>query len=68
MDRKQFFNALQAFDTEYVNFAAFGHIIKEMEMALDLYRQTGLVRNLLITGVNTPSLIHHTHRIYNVNL
>ncbi|WP_193087954.1 TniB family NTP-binding protein [Advenella sp. FME57] len=50
MDRKQFFNALQAFDTEYVNFAAFGHIIKEMETALDLYRQTGLVRNLLITG------------------
>lgn len=50
MDREQFFIALAAFDAEYVNFAAFGQIIAEMEKALDLYRIGGKVRNLIITG------------------
>ncbi|WP_017523019.1 TniB family NTP-binding protein [Pusillimonas noertemannii] len=50
MDREQFFNALVSFDAEYVNFAAFGQIIGEMQKTLELYRHTRMVRNLLITG------------------
>lgn len=50
MDREQFYNTLVAFDSEYVNFSAFGRIIGEMEKAIGLYRHTGMVRNFLITG------------------
>lgn len=50
MDKGEFYNALQAFDNEYVNFSSFGKIIAEMEQMLDLSRNTGMVRNLLVTG------------------
>lgn len=50
MDRDEFYRALLMFDGEYVGFNSFVEIIKEMEQSLQLYRQTSIVKNLVVIG------------------
>lgn len=50
MDREQFYRALVTFDGEYVSFDTFSEILQQMEQAMQLYRQTGIVRNLVVIG------------------
>lgn len=50
MDKEQFYSLLMAFDKEYVNFGAFVQILNKMTQTLQIYRETGIVRNLVIVG------------------
>lgn len=50
MDRDQFYRSLLDFDGEYVSFGAFAHILQRMEHVLQMYRQTGIAKNLVVIG------------------
>lgn len=50
MDKDLFYISMQAFEKEYVNFDAFAQIFNKLTQTLQLYRKSGVVRNLVVIG------------------
>lgn len=50
MKKSEIYNAISDFESEYIEFTGFRHVMKEMIDSIELFRSTGIPKNLCVIG------------------